>query len=710
MLPHWIRTARELHRRDSTKRDNAQGILTQQPSPEVQSTDSPMYLPSHTGTPNDHASYNPSDANSDKPRLQPSYRHLECAFYRTTMLDAPFRSPPLRPVANKPGQEHDRWTPGDSEYGRSACKDEQEVRDPGRQHHSTPFPRYSSDLLPEEYDSRYDACHERNGREDHFRVQLKNPDEGKQKHDCDDEERSQNSNRTQSQDEESYTPRSPSATSPPERGFGQQQQAQQQQRQRHQAQAPRIRSRNGAVDGGPGLVLHKFDPAAFQHTPEQLIGQRPDQNQRLYSSAQINSPRHMTSPHQIQSPSHEEPDHFLDNSAAAYYHGYRHSPMAIHARPGAPNLPTLHSHTAAPLPSPLISGMGRANGMKSVLPPTAPSLPSARRTLIRSDTYVAVRVMAALTTQLSTFRRWISTSSANNLLQMQIYALNNGGMVSGSTLSPSSTPFPGSAIQPLDILTDEQRIRRCETWGFGRVDSEYAFESQSPTCRSTTFSSRKPRLTPASKDEESAGEFKAVEHSSGRSDPQRYAPGPAHWDESADDEDDEDVGGMEGVADDLLQLEFHTDYVGNPSAGEGGSSAGDPTPCFKCPVFHALDRETDTTLVFLAAPSQTGKLHSVASRAFRRDSSLHKSTDMASSSSRDGSPSSSSDAREEDLRRALDTAIRQLARVLRSLYERWWMRWIEEKRRLDEDKEKVQLLLKQVLGVGIAGNLVDTAL
>jgi hypothetical protein len=43
---------------------------------------------------------------------------------------------------------------------------------------------------------------------------------------------------------------------------------------------------------------------------------------------------------------------------------------------------------------------------------------------------------------------------------------------------------------------------------------------------------------------------------------------------------------------------------------------------------HALDRETDATLVFLAAPSQTGKLHSVASRAVRRDSSLHESTDM----------------------------------------------------------------------------------
>ena len=52
-----------------------------------------------------------------------------------------------------------------------------------------------------------------------------------------------------------------------------------------------------------------------------------------------------------------------------------------------------------------------------------------------------------------------------------------------------------------------------------------------------------------------------------------YAPRPARWDESADDEDKADaddgewideVVGIEGVADDLLQLEFHTDYVGIP--------------------------------------------------------------------------------------------------------------------------------------------------
>jgi hypothetical protein len=69
--------------------------------------------------------------------------------------------------------------------------------------------------------------------------------------------------------------------------------------------------------------------------------------------------------------------------------------------------------------------------------------------------------------------------------------------------------------------------------------------------------STQPRDTSPELSEETAGEFKAGEHSS---DPQRYAPRPAHWDESAD---EEDVGGMEGVADDLLQLEFHTDY-GNP--------------------------------------------------------------------------------------------------------------------------------------------------
>jgi hypothetical protein len=44
-----------------------------------------------------------------------------------------------------------------------------------------------------------------------------------------------------------------------------------------------------------------------------------------------------------------------------------------------------------------------------------------------------------------------------------------------------------------------------------------------------------------------------------------------------------------------------------------------------------LSRKTDTTLVLLAAPSHTGKLHSVALRAVCRDSSLHESTSSRTS-------------------------------------------------------------------------------
>ena len=58
-----------------------------------------------------------------------------------------------------------------------------------------------------------------------------------------------------------------------------------------------------------------------------------------------------------------------------------------------------------------------------------------------------------------------------------------------------------------------------------------------------------------------------------RPEPKHYAPRPALWDTSADDEDEEDADdaewidediGIEGVTDDLLQLKFHTDYVNNP--------------------------------------------------------------------------------------------------------------------------------------------------
>ena len=89
-----------------------------------------------------------------------------------------------------------------------------------------------------------------------------------------------------------------------------------------------------------------------------------------------------------------------------------------------------------------------------------------------------------------------------------------------------------------------------------------------------------------------------------------------------------------------------------------------------------------------------------------RSSSLLEQLPRASPSSHGGSPSSSNE-RKDDLRRALDTAIGSL-HVLVSLYRRREMRWIKEKFRLGEDKERVQLLLKTGARRQRRWQLVDT--
>lgn len=63
-----------------------------------------------------------------------------------------------------------------------------------------------------------------------------------------------------------------------------------------------------------------------------------------------------------------------------------------------------------------------------------------------------------------------------------------------------------------------------------------------------------------------------------------------------------------------------------------------------------------------------------------------------SSLSSDGSPTTTGEGgreREEELRRALEAALGSLS-ALGGIYERREMRWVEEMRRLDEDREKVQ--------------------
>jgi hypothetical protein len=634
----WDRD-REVHRRGSIKRDPPPTMPTQRPSPklELERTDSSPYFSTLSTSGEHSASYgqhdrelrsaqaatlppSPPAPRQNVPYMEPLRSTPPSLAKLTTQSPTgqsvkartPDKSLPVQEEFEEDGAfehhakqepERDRWTPSGSEYGRHANRHDQEIRDLERQHHATSSPTPSSDLLPEGFDARYDARPERNGRENPVQNQRRKSDDAKQRHDGDDED-VQHSGHTQSQDEESYTPRSPSVALPPERGVGprdspghpQQRQHPQHPQQAH-PQPPRIRSRNGVTDS---LGLRSFDATSFENTIEQLKSPQPEQNHQPYPVPQINSPRQIHSPPQIHSPSHEEHDHFLDDPAAAYYHGYPHSPMATHPRPGAPIPPTPHSNTAAPSPSPLISGMGRANGHKPVLPPYSPVPPVGspypypyghiRRGQTYSGSYNGTMDFSQMDPNV--VREQLA-------LQMQIYALNNGGMVSDSTLSPSSTPFPGPQYNPWAFLQTSNVFggRR------GGIPDSTASMQSSPSHQPVSLPPlarpgqglrrrersqdlrRRARLRPPprvestqprdtspelSSGEETAGEFKVGEL---QSEPRRYAPRAARWDTSADDEDEEDADegewidediGIEGVTDDLLQLEFHTDYVSNP--------------------------------------------------------------------------------------------------------------------------------------------------
>ena len=135
----------------------------------------------------------------------------------------------------------------------------------------------------------------------------------------------------------------------------------------------------------------------------------------------------------------------------------------------------------------------------------------------------------------------------------------------------------------------------------------------------------------------------------------------------------------------------------------------------------------------LAAPSHTAKLHALTSRAIRRDPALMHSTALSgvrrsfshlaaerraarkaqrlslaerlssarSESSADGSPGSGTPG-EMDLKRALEAALGSLG-ALSTIYEEREARWRDEMRRINEDRERVELLLQQALGPIVNG-------
>lgn len=80
----------------------------------------------------------------------------------------------------------------------------------------------------------------------------------------------------------------------------------------------------------------------------------------------------------------------------------------------------------------------------------------------------------------------------------------------------------------------------------------------------------------------------------------------------------------------------------------------------------------------------------------KRQSFADRLSSAGSGSSADGSPNSNV-SREDDLRRALEGALGSLS-ALGNIYDQREARWRDEMRRLCDDRERVELLLRQALG------------
>ena len=97
--------------------------------------------------------------------------------------------------------------------------------------------------------------------------------------------------------------------------------------------------------------------------------------------------------------------------------------------------------------------MGRANGMNPVIPPYSP-VPPMGSLYPYPFGHIHCRQSHG-----SSYNGTINLSQMDSnvvreqlVLQMQIYALSHGSMVSDSALSPSLTPFPGPQYNPWAFL------------------------------------------------------------------------------------------------------------------------------------------------------------------------------------------------------------------------------------------------------------------
>ncbi|KAF9780042.1 hypothetical protein BJ322DRAFT_1012478 [Thelephora terrestris] len=493
-----------------------------------------------------------------------------------------------------------------------------------------------------------------------------------------------------------------------------------------------------------------------QNKDDKLASQQAQDNQSHPGTVRQNQGQNPRGPPVATHQHHFYPEDYYD-PAVAYLQSFLQSPGN---RPQAPIPPTPHSQTTAPSPSPLIH---LAGGGYDLEPHRAVGSPYPHPfSHVPRNAYTVAR-----TPSIAYDPNDPNVIREQMALQMQMYALNNAAASSAdSTFSPSSTPFPAPGYNPWAFVPT---MRGYPGLGLGMrrgADSTMSLRSSpshEPVQLPLPPSMAKVPQSKLRKRERSVN-LKAVQErlmNGGRSrsklvpprvdstqprdtSPEMTDPG----EETAGEEDVADAvqeiaGDIDDDADwidqdeeeddgnDLLDLPYHPSYVRDDNKRrrrwENKWEA-------LTEAFNALDRQTDTTMILVAAPQHTRKLYSLMSRSVRRDPALfggdpvsnirrsfrHVAThrkvsrvnhgmsliDRLGLRSRSGSVSvdsmgqsdvGSSESREEDLRRALEAALGSLD-ALGNIYEERENRWREEMKRLNDDRSRVELLLSQTFG------------
>ncbi|KAJ3565693.1 hypothetical protein NP233_g7470 [Leucocoprinus birnbaumii] len=440
------------------------------------------------------------------------------------------------------------------------------------------------------------------------------------------------------------------------------------------------------------------------------------------------------------------------DASTPYYQDFQYDNRP---RPDAPIPPTPHSQTAAPSPSPFPHARNGRN-FADPRPIHAGSPYPAPFEHVRRNVNISRNARHSMfdpndpSFDMNIIRDQVAG-------QWQTFAQNTHalGNMSDSTFSPSATPFPGNfgawanlhARRTLNRAFDIRSLQSSpglEPPDRGEAPSvapSYVFRSKKKPTRASGLSTEiAPRPPPrvqstqprdTSPEPSTSGEETAGEDTYTTTNPNRNSWGNGTANHVVDEDGDADWvdEDEEPDEDDLLELEYHPLYVKNVARRRKKWDVGWES---LLDAFHALDRQTDATMVLLAAPSHETKLYSVRSRSIRRQ---HNGPDInplkngfkriaahrrktrsnpnrsslvdrfLTSSSGEGSES---ETREEDLKRALEAAVNSLG-AFESIFAEREARWAEEMRRISDDRERVETLLRQVIGERNGLNTTPTA-